>query len=119
MQMSGPDLLRHMGSHVLHDPQLKDANNPCGLCLSTGNQCTIRLIKRGKAVDKIDMRNSRCPNLKKISLASAGKFTTKSPCTNVPLRCPLCPQVSDAVWKYNLCAHIRMHQENLKLLETP
>jgi hypothetical protein len=55
------------------------------------------------------MVNSRCPNLKKISLATASKFTEKSPCTNVPLQCPLCPKSSDAVWKYNLCAHIRRY----------
>ena len=98
-----------MGSHVLHDPQLKDTNNPCGLCLSTGNQCSIRVIKHARVASKIDMQNSRCPNLKNILLSSAGKFTHKSPCTNIPLHCPLCPQVSDAVWKYNMCVHIRRY----------
>jgi hypothetical protein len=34
--MTGPELLRHMGSHILHDPRLKDADNPCGFCLNTG-----------------------------------------------------------------------------------
>ena len=35
--MSGPELLQHMGSHILHDPHLKDTDNPCGFCLSTGD----------------------------------------------------------------------------------
>ena len=105
--MSGPELLRHMGSHILHDPQFKDADSPCGLCLSTGQLCKIRLVKRAKKGVQIDMVNSHCPNLKKISLAKASKFTKQSPCTNVPMQCPLCPKGSDAVWKYNMCAHIR------------
>jgi hypothetical protein len=98
-----------MGGHILHDPQLKDANNPCGFCLNTAMLCTIRLIQSIKKGNKIDMINSHCPNLKKVSLATASKFTEKSPCTNIPLQCPLCPKVSNAVWKYNLCAHIRKH----------
>jgi hypothetical protein len=52
------------------------------------------------------MKNSRCQNLYKISLKHEAKFSQKSPCTNILLRCPLCPKVSDAVWKYNLQAHI-------------
>jgi hypothetical protein len=105
-KMSGPKLLLHMGSHILHDPQLKDADSPCGLCLSTGQLCKICLVKRAKKGIQIDLVNSHCPNLKKISLAKASKFTKQSPCTNVPMQCPLCPKVSDAVCKYNLCTHI-------------
>jgi len=104
-QMSGPKLLEHMGAHILHDLHIKDADNPCGLCLNTGSRCVFRLIKRNK-VDQIDMTNSRCPNLRKIQLTSASKYSKASPCTNVPLRCPLCPKESDCVWKYNLRAHI-------------
>ena len=103
--MSGPKLLEHMGAHILHDSRVKDADNPCGLCLNTGSCCIFRLVKRNK-VDQVDMANSRCPNLRKIQLTSAAKYSTSSPCTNVPLRCPLCPKGSDCIWKYNLHAHI-------------
>ena len=103
--MSGPKLLEHTGAHILHDPHIKDADNPCGLCLNMGSPCVFRLIKRNK-VDQIDMTNSQCPNLRKIQLMSAGKYSKASPCTNVPLRCPLCLKESDCVWKYNLRAHI-------------
>jgi hypothetical protein len=103
--MSGPKLLEHMGAHILHDSHVKDADNPCGLCLNTGSRCVFRLVKRNKA-DQIDMTNSRCPNLRKIQLMSAAKYSKASPCTNVPLRCPLCPKESNCIWKYNLRAHI-------------
>ena len=58
---------------------------------------------------KIDIMNLCCPNLKKISLGTTSKFMAKSPCTNVPIQCPLCVKGSDAVWKYNLLSHIRKH----------
>src|ERR1700733_10760625 len=56
--------------------------------------------------DHIDMVNSQCPNIYKIYLKHAAKFSNKSPCTNVPLWCSLCPKVSDAIWKYNLQSHL-------------
>lgn len=43
--LSGPDLLKHMGAHILHDPRLRDALNPCGLCLSSTAGCSIFLSK--------------------------------------------------------------------------
>ena len=57
--MLGPNFL-------WHDPHIKDADNPCSFCLSTGQSCTIHLVKHKKAGSKIDMVNSCCPNLKKI-----------------------------------------------------
>jgi hypothetical protein len=32
--------------------------------------------------------------------------TASSPCSNVPINCPLCPSGSAAVWKYNLEGHL-------------
>lgn len=107
-----------MGAHILHDSRMKDANNPCGLCLNLGSLCAIRLVRRGKSGDQIDMVNSRCPNLYKISLKHAAKFSKTSPCTNTPIRCPLCPKVSDAIWKYNICSHIaNVHRGDISLYQ--
>ncbi|KAF8880087.1 hypothetical protein CPB84DRAFT_282601 [Gymnopilus junonius] len=39
--LSGPDLLKHMGSHILHDPRLQGRMSPCGFCLNS--QCEIFL----------------------------------------------------------------------------
>ena len=102
--MSGPKLLEYMGAHILYNSHIKDAENPCGLCLNSGSLCAFRLVKRNK-IDRIDMMNSHCSNLYKVQLASAAKHS-RSPCTNVPLRCPLCPKDSDCIWKYNMLAHI-------------
>ena len=113
-RLNGPELHRHMGAHILHDPYFKDADNPCGLCLNTGSRCVFRLVKCNK-VDQIDMTNSRCPNLYKIQLSSASKYSKSSPCTNGPLRCPLCPKESNCIWKYNMHAHILEHHPSANI----
>lgn len=95
-----------MGGHILHDVKLKDATTPCGFCLNEGSLCTMNLISNAKGT-RIDVKNSRCPNLRKISIKNAAKFSKESPCTNHPLICPLCPpKTTLAVWKYNLRSHI-------------
>ncbi|KDR81053.1 hypothetical protein GALMADRAFT_91766 [Galerina marginata CBS 339.88] len=106
--LSGPALVAHMGAHILHDVRLKDAVGPCGFCLNEGTLCTIKLITNSKG-SRIDMKDSRCPSLRKITIKSAAKYSKESPCTNHPLACPLCPKSSPAVWKYNLSSHITSH----------
>ena len=48
-----------------------------------------------------------------MSYKSAKQTTVSSPCTNVPINCPLCPlSVSGqphTVWKYNCVYHILTH----------
>ncbi|KAI0058140.1 hypothetical protein BV25DRAFT_1862304, partial [Artomyces pyxidatus] len=108
--LTGPQRLQHMGAHILHDPKLKDADSPCGFCLSSS--CVIYLSHRRSANinEQIDMSKSQCPHLIKVSLKVASEHSMTSPCTNAPIRCPLCPQPhSPAVWKYNLEQHIRIH----------
>ncbi|KAG6905050.1 hypothetical protein DXG01_005403, partial [Tephrocybe rancida] len=102
--ISGPDLIKHMSAHILHDPRYVDADCPCGLCLR--NDCEFFLITRGSTT-AIDMDKSRCPRLRKFNLKVAAEYSDRSPCTNHPLRCPLCPgKGSPAIWKYNLRSHI-------------
>ncbi|TDL20018.1 hypothetical protein BD410DRAFT_899810 [Rickenella mellea] len=106
--LSGPKRIEHMAAHILHDERLRDAKNPCSLCLSTGDTCAIFLIESKKRTS-VNERTSRCPNLYKIRLSSAGRSTQsgKSTCSNIPIRCNLCLQPrSPAVWKYNLRQHI-------------
>ena len=94
--LSGPALVTHMSAHVLHDPRLKDSQQPCGFCLNMG-LCTIQLQSSSKSTT-IDVKTSRCPNLRKISLKAATEFRGKgSPCRNHPLPCPLCPPKSFAI----------------------
>ena len=104
--LSSPILVSHVGAHILHDARLKDVKDPCGFCLRSGMLgCNIYLKTTGKTTT-IDMVASQCPQLRKISLKAASHFTAKSPCTNHPIRCPLCPPKSAAIWKYNFRAHI-------------
>jgi hypothetical protein len=105
--MKGAELLRHNGGDILHDPRLKDADNPCGFCLSTDSSCSVRLVKRGKAfrVDNHNL-NTNCSLHCAIKIKSASTSMKSSPCSNVPVHCPLCDKHADAIWKYNLRAHL-------------
>jgi len=103
--LSGPELLKHMGAHILHDIRLKDVPNACGLCLGTLGGCVIHLVTRSK-VTSVSNEKSRCPNMRKFKLGVAAEFTERSPCTNHPTACPVCPPDGPAVWKYNLQSHI-------------
>ncbi|KAI0042726.1 hypothetical protein FA95DRAFT_1682348 [Auriscalpium vulgare] len=113
--LSIPELLKHTGAHVLHDPRFKGKEDPCGLCLRTGSSCVIYLKTKGKSGDQIDYSRSRCPNLRNFSIKAAMCFTDRSPCTNVPQRCPLCPKNSGAVWRYNMRAHLSTIHPTAKL----
>jgi len=104
--LSGQDLLKHIGAHILCDEALKGAKSPCGFCLNTGTLCEIYLVVRSDAPTSINMAKSRCQNLRRIKLKLAENFTTTQPCTNHPLICSLCSKDSPAVWKYNLKDHI-------------
>jgi hypothetical protein len=108
---SPTELVSHMGMHILHDEALKNVVNPCGFCLAPGSLCSVQLKKgQGRKVGmQIDLQNTRCQhsNQVKLSLTSFAKSTNASPCTNVPISCPLCPASSEAVWKYNLEAHLK------------
>jgi hypothetical protein len=108
--MKGPELLRHNGGHILHDARLKDANNPCGFCLGVDSTCTVRLVKRGK-VFQINTNDSTCPLRCPVKIKTASVLSNSSPCTNIPVQCPLCDKHANAIWKYNLKAHlIKVHQ---------
>ncbi|KAJ6609513.1 hypothetical protein B0H10DRAFT_1813581, partial [Mycena sp. CBHHK59/15] len=101
-------LVEHMAIHMLFDrnPLISRDANPCGFCL--GTQCSIVLVKRkgGDGATRIDLAKSRCTNLANLGLATAAKFSMRSPCTNCPCLCPIVP-CQDIVWKYNLESHIR------------
>ena len=57
--------------------------------------------------------------------AKAAEFSAHTPCTNVPIYCPICPQNSDGTratfWKYNLKHHLESHhtKDNGKRAELP
>ncbi|KAG9083015.1 hypothetical protein FS749_006369 [Ceratobasidium sp. UAMH 11750] len=108
-------VLEHFGGHILFDPAVKRSDEPCGLCLrstSVNQQCVVYILPKKKGSKsshrQIDMKRSHgCPNLQKFSYKSAAEYKPNSPCTNVPISCPRCPDDAPCVWKYNLEAHLK------------
>ncbi|KAF5366588.1 hypothetical protein D9758_008958 [Tetrapyrgos nigripes] len=103
-------ILKHIGSHILNSPSTLRSSEPCGFCLSPSPQCQFFLTKKEKLDRK---RSTGCTvflGLKSFNYASASKTTQSSPCSNVPVTCPLCSRANThapAVWRYNLEAHYR------------
>ena len=102
-------ILEHVAAHILFDNTLDATQEPCGLCMRPSPLCSFYL-RKGKGAGgtpQIDERMSRCPNLiSKLFYSAAATERTHSPCTNVPVTCPLCPSTSPAVWKYNMKKHL-------------
>ena len=99
-------------SHILFDNSLDKTLQLCGLCFRPFPTCVIYL-RKGKGAGssiQVDLKKSQCPNLQKFSYQHAATGTPRSPCTNVPVKCLLCPSATGAVWKYNIKAHFaKMH----------
>ncbi|KAJ7938681.1 hypothetical protein B0H13DRAFT_2554499, partial [Mycena leptocephala] len=104
--VAGPDRQNHMGRHIfLSQRGIEEdrvitpvsPNYPCGFCgkATSNGGCSIA-IRGGKAA-------SSCHEVYEFQIAAASKSTAAKPCTNVPLRCTLCP---DTHWKYNMAAHL-------------
>ena len=97
-----------MGAHILHDKDIALAE-VCGLCLHPLPICQI-FPKKGHGESQsfsVDVERSSCLYRGRFSYASAEKCTTNSPCTNVPLVCPICGPKKAAVWKYCMETHFR------------
>lgn len=108
-------LLNHLAAHILHSSDIDRLANPCGFCLSTGETCAIYLkkTKGARGGDSVDMNNSHCPGKYKLIVSKASRSTTRSPSTNIPVRCPLCKKGARAIWKYNLEHHLRrVHKQD-------
>ena len=112
-----PKILEHMAAHVLFDTNIKRIDEPCGLCLRPSPHCVFYL-KRGKGAgtsDQVDFTKSKCTNKVHFSYAIASLSTPSSPCSNVPLRCPICPASEPCVWRYNLLYHMRAKHPAISL----
>ncbi|KAH9027882.1 hypothetical protein EDB85DRAFT_2170547 [Lactarius pseudohatsudake] len=55
----------------------------------------------------VDRKKSKCINMTHFNYATAFTSSEASPCSNVPIICPHCPDDSPAVWTYSLHAHFR------------
>ena len=41
------------------------------------------------------------------SYSVAAELSPSSPCSNVPIHCPICPKSSPAIWKYFMRSHFK------------
>ena len=49
------------------------------------------------------------------SYGIAAESTTSSPCSNVPIHCPICPKTDPAIWKYFMKVHFKEKHKTLNL----
>ncbi|KAK0436202.1 hypothetical protein EV421DRAFT_1716061, partial [Armillaria borealis] len=110
--------LEHIGAHILNKSVLP-STEPCGLCGLPSSSCQFYLTK-GKGSGgqmKTDYRASRgCPNLGVRFKYGIAKISRKTaPCSNVPFRCPICPENAPAIWKYMAKYHFMNHHPATKL----
>jgi hypothetical protein len=115
----GQRVLEHMGAHILHKPSLIHSSMPlCGLCLRPAPLCQV-FLKKGKGAHAsltINPKLSKGCLLKiKYSYHVASESTASSPCSNIPLQCPLCPKADPAVWRYFLKVHFLEKHKNVML----
>ncbi|KAG6815696.1 hypothetical protein H0H93_009164, partial [Arthromyces matolae] len=106
---------KHVGAHILcsfrkvidMEPlRVEIGQDPCGWCGLEG--CWTRLSTKKRGGIQI---SSNCPyHHAKLVYNDARQFIPREPCTNVPVRCPLCPADGTGerptVWKYNAMGHI-------------
>jgi len=114
----GQRLLEHFGAHILFDVNVTRVDEPCGLCLRPAALC-LYYLKKGKGIKgklKVDKDRTRsCPIKSTFAYNIASTSTPSSPCSNVPVLCPLCSKLEPAVWRYNLSYHFSAAHPNADL----
>lgn len=87
--------------------------NPCGWCGRDG-MCTTHLFHMpptSKSKKKSIRIDSNCLyHYQGMNYVMASKTSDQTPCTNIPLTCPMCPQDQHGnrltFWKYNFLLHM-------------
>ncbi|KAK7015571.1 hypothetical protein VNI00_019065 [Paramarasmius palmivorus] len=115
VEVSIRKLRSHVGRHVLHslrkgkeqDGCVEVGIDPCGWCGMSGT-CITQLIQPPSGSVKVE---SNCTyRYERMRYDDAAKSTRATPCTNVPIHCPLCPKSISGqpvtIWKYNAIDHI-------------
>jgi len=128
------DLINHVGAHILIETREEwkvryaklKPRRPCGVCgvnevcgrkpTESIPYCAVWLTKRNASLRAHACKNFDVPQ---YSYRWAAKVSKRSPCTNVPIICSLCPgskmrsngATSTFIFKYNMPEHIKnMHE---------
>ena len=116
---NGQRMLAHIGSHILHNELIDQSLEPCGLCLRPVTLCSIYLTRQSARNGHWSLRYGGtvpCPNATLFSYAAAMVSSDSSPCSNIPILCPYCPDGSLAVWRYNMKSHLQnRHEESAQI----
>ena len=120
------DMRNHVGRHILcafRDVEdtlsLKEGMwigvNPCGWCGREG--CKVQLSSNN------NISSSCSYHYTKMMYAKAAQYSKTSPCTNVPIHCPICPEGFSGqprtIWKYNALAHFAAEHVPMESDELP
>ena len=111
----GQRVLEHIGAHILHDPHIAKSMPLCGLCLRPAPLCQYFLKKGKGAAGKLTVDHAKsngCLMKTKFSYSIAAESTSSSPCSDVPMICPLCSKTEPAVWRYFLKIHFQEKHPN-------
>jgi len=113
-------VLEHVSVHILHDPSIDRSVPLCGLCLRPSPLCQL-FLKKGKGAHAnltVNQAASKgCLVKIKYSYGVASESTTSSPCSNVPIHCPLCPKLDPAIWRYSFKIYFQQKHPNAPFLE--
>lgn len=113
-------VLEHMAAHLLFDQKINRFSEPCGLCLRPSTASCIFYLKKAKGADgsvQIHHKKSECSNMLTFSYGIAASSTPSSPCSNVPISCPWCPESAPAIWRYNMASHVKTKHSYVSLPE--
>ncbi|KAI0368713.1 hypothetical protein BV20DRAFT_998002 [Pilatotrama ljubarskyi] len=106
----------HVGHHILwvmrgvsdSSELLEEVSisEPCGFC-GRDRACKTQLVKKGGS---FKVSSSCRYHYVSMFYASAARSTLSTPCTNIPIHCPLCPLTASGnpatIWKYNAVFHL-------------
>ena len=114
----GQRVLEHIGAHILYDPGVVHVKGVlCGLCLRPSPLCQY-FITKGKGANGnlcVNSEASRgCLMKMNYSYRVAAESSASSPCSNVPIHCPICSKSEPAVWKYFMKFHFEEKHKNLR-----
>ncbi|KAF8814766.1 hypothetical protein BYT27DRAFT_7229300 [Phlegmacium glaucopus] len=104
----GQRTLKHIGSHILYDPAIIQSIEPLCIYLAKG--------KGAKETLQINQKASKgCLIKVNFSYSIAAESTASSPCSNVPVHCPVCPKSDPTVWKYFMKINFKEKHKTLLL----
>lgn len=132
----------HIASHIKHDPELEDKVNPipisqlCCMC-GVSKALTFSPAPDGGCALWQEKNSARgawkvnyiCKNVSphEFNYATAIKFSTNAPSTNVPIECPVCSserkrgqvRKTQCIPKYNFEAHWNQHHSDRSMDDYP